>query len=77
MIRCLITYFDMLRSSLADRPKPLAAIGQNDGSNCSISAQSAKCMRLRWRKMTAKSPSNTVDRPPAAMSVSPACALSL
>ncbi len=76
MIRCLSTHFDMLRSTLADRPKPLATITQNDGLNCVVSAQSTECTRSRWRKMTAARASNKVDRAPVAKSTSTASALS-
>ncbi len=76
MIRCLLTHFDILRLSLAHRPKPLAAIIQNDDLNCILSAQSTGCPRSKWRKMTVASSSNTVDRAPAAKLGSPASILS-
>jgi hypothetical protein len=76
MIRCLLTHSDVLRSPLADRLEPPAANIQNDCQICSISAQLAEYMRLRWRKMDAVSAADTVYRTPVTTSASSAYALS-
>lgn len=76
MIRCLTAHFDMLRSSLADRPKPFTTIIQNDGLCCVLSAQSTEHPRPRWQKITEAGAPNTVDAALVATSASPAGALS-
>lgn len=76
MIRCLNTQFDMLRSSLDDRPISLAVITHNHARNCVVSTQSAEHPRSRSQKMAASSASNTADRALFAKSAPPATALS-
>ncbi len=76
MIRRLTALFDMLRSSLADRPKPFATIIQNDGLRCVLSAQSREHPRPRWQKMTEAGAPDTVNAAPLALSASPASVLS-
>lgn len=76
MIRCLTPDFDMLRSPLPDRPRPFATIIQNDDRRCVLSVQSTEHPRPTWQKTTAVGALNTVNTAPAAMTASPASALS-
>lgn len=75
MTRCLTTQFDLHRSSLADRPKPLVAIIQNAELNCILSAELTELPQPRWRNTTATAAHNSINPALAASSASPANAL--
>ena len=76
MIRCVTTHIDMLRSSLVDRPKPLAIIIQNGGLCPVLSAQSLELPRPRWRKPPATGAPQVESIAPVVWLASPVSALS-
>lgn len=76
MIRCLAPSFEMLRSSLADRPRLFATIIQNDSQRCVLSVQSREQTRQRLPKTTATGLPNMIDVALMAVSATPASALS-
>ena len=76
MTRSLFTQHNISRSLLDDRTKPFEAVTQNGGVDRIMRAQSAICLRPRWRKMTVASASYTVGHAPMATSASPVGALS-
>mgnify|MGYP001792210731 CR=1 FL=1 len=76
MIRCLAPSFEMLRSSLAGRPRLFAIIIQNVGQRCVLSVQSREQTRQRLPKTTAAGTPNMIDVARMAVSAKPASALS-
>ncbi|PYG26726.1 hypothetical protein C8N36_12069 [Pelagimonas varians] len=76
MTICLPILHNIDRSPLIDRSKPPAATIQHNSLNCFLCTKSTKGLQSRRRKITAANALNTVDAESAAISVSPAGALS-